>query len=151
MKTSLFWHLSAFLIGIISFDLFPISISLMLVVLLFVLALIFSRYFHLKFFFLFLAFFSLAHYRASSIDVSGINLESYFGKNKNWSFWICADPEPDWDKQIIIACPLQSAWLSGTWQEKIIINMPLYPELGYGDVIDIKCKLDCPPSFEDFV
>jgi competence protein ComEC len=150
MKTSLFWHLCAFLIGIISFDLFPIPVSLMLVVLLFTLALIFNRHSHLKFFFLFLAFFSLAHYRASSIVVPGISLEPYFGENRTWSFWACTDPEPDWDKQIVIACPLQSAWPSETWQEKIILNLPLYPELGYGDVMDIKCKLDKPPSFEDF-
>jgi competence protein ComEC len=150
MKTSLFWHLSAFLIGAISFDLFVLPVSLTWVVFIFILALIFSRHSHLKFFFLLLAFFSLAHYRASSIDVPGINLESYFGNNKTWSFWVCTDPEPDWDKQIIIACPLPSAWPSKTWQEKIIINMPLYPELGYGDTIDTKCKLDRPPSFEDF-
>jgi competence protein ComEC len=150
MKTSLFWHLSAFLIGIISFDLFPIPASLMLVVLLFILALIFSRHSHLKFFFLLLAFFSLAHYRAHSITTPGINLESYFQASEIWSFWICKDPEPDWDKQIVIACPLPSVWPSETWQEKIILNMPLYPELGYGDVIDVKCKLDKPPSFEDF-
>lgn len=150
MKTSLFWHLSAFLIGIISFDLFSLSIPLALVVFLFVLAFIFSRYPYLKFSLLLLAFFALAWYRISSVPVPGINLEPYFQATKTWSFWICADPEPDWDGQAIIACPLKLAWPNETWPEKIILNMPLYPELGYGDVINVKCKLDKAPSFEDF-
>lgn len=150
MKTSLFWHLNAFLIGIISAEMFSISISLTLVLSLFILALLFSSYSYIKFFLLLLAFFSLAHYRVSSIMVPGVSLEPYFKETKIWSFWVCDDPEPDWDKQVVIACPLSSAWPEITWSEKIILNLSLYPSLSYGDIIDVRCRLDQPPSFSDF-
>jgi len=150
MKTSLFWHLSAFLIGIISFDLFFLPVSLAWLIFLLILALVFSRYHYLRFVLLLSFFFGLAWYRLDSIPIPGINLEPYFNKTEIWSFWACADPEPDWDKQVVVACPLESVWPSNTWQEKVSLNFGLYPRLNYGDVIQVRCTLNKPPSFADF-
>lgn len=103
-----------------------------------------------RLFFMLLAVFCLGAWRASVSAAADSLLTPYLGKPaSNWQFQVCTDPEPAWDKQIVILCMLEPS--SGKFSnDKIIANLPLYPRVYYGDTLNLHCLLEKPPVFADF-
>ncbi len=147
MLPSLFLRLGAFFSGIIcaSFWLWPKAGLYSLIF--FFLALVFRRG---QGFFLLIAIFSLANWRVQFLDSTPDYLSSYFGQTAVWDFWVCADPEPAWDKQIVVLCPLAPSFSRDVVATKLIANLPLYPRVTYGNRLQLKCRLEKPPVFPDF-
>jgi competence protein ComEC len=150
MLPSLFWHLSAFLIGIFGASFINWSFSLWYSCFLLILSLLLrkkKKYFQ---FFLTLAFLCLGLWRGQASRPVDQYLQAYFNRNDTWDFWVCADPEPDWHRQISILCPLTPSFNKGSQNEKVLVNLAIYPQVRYGDKLKIKCRLKSPPVFPDF-
>lgn len=147
MLPSLFLRLGAFFSGIIyaSFWFWPKAGLYSLIF--FFLALIFRRR---QGFFLLIALFYLANWRVQFLSSKPDYLGFYFEQTAVWDFWVCADPEPAWDKQITVLCPLAPSFSRELAATKLIANLPLYPRVTYGDRLQLKCRLEKPPVFPDF-
>lgn len=92
----------------------------------------------------------LGAWRAGNIPAADLFLSPYFGRPaSDWNFRVCADPEPAWDKQIAILCPLAPSFPPSV-EGKILVNLPLYPRVYYGDYLFLNCRLEKPPVFTDF-
>mgnify|MGYP001809942234 CR=1 FL=1 len=103
-----------------------------------------------RLFFLAVALFVFGFGRAAAVAPVDSFLSSYFSQESTWSFWVCADPEPAWDKQITTLCPLLPLSATTTVRDMVAANLPLYPRVYYGDILQIKCRLDKPSIFKDF-
>lgn len=150
MLSSLFWHLSAFLSGLLFSSLLNFSASAWWSWLLLIFTLLLRKKKNYSLFFLLLTFFSLGCWRGQSVPVINENLQKYFNQTQVWDFWVCADPEPDWSRQITTLCPLSSSFTNDFTQEKVLANLPIYPQVRYGDKLQIKCCLEAAPIFPDF-
>lgn len=150
MLSSLFCHLLAFLIGIFSSSFINWNFSLLYTCFSLILSLLLhknKKYFQ---FFLILTFLFLGLWRGQTNRVVDKYLKSYFNQSNTWDFWVCADPEPDWHRQISILCPLEPSFNKAIQGEKVLVNLAIYPQINYGDKLKIKCRLESPPIFDDF-
>ncbi|MDD3285748.1 MAG: ComEC/Rec2 family competence protein [Patescibacteria group bacterium] len=147
MSASIFLYLFAFFAGLAgaSFYAWPASIWACFSAI--AVALFVRRW---RLFFLVLAVFCLGVWRASVLPPADLFLVPFLGKPaSDWQFQVCTDPEPAWDKQIVILCMLEKS--SGKLiKGKIIAYLPLYPRVYYGDFLDLHCRLEKPPVFSDF-
>lgn len=150
MFISLFLYLGAFFLGLLVSSFFIFSINFLVPSLIVLIAVFIRRYQAGRKFLLIFTCFLLGFWRTQSILPVDQGLRSYFGQNQVWDFWVCADPEPAWDKQIATLCPLASTFNDLAVSEKVIVNLPLYPRVVYGDAVQLKCRLDKPPVFADF-
>ncbi|MGE5426159.1 MAG: ComEC/Rec2 family competence protein [Bacillota bacterium] len=69
------------------------------------------------------------------------------GESRDWTFWVCRDPEPLWDGQSTVLCLTGK---DGGQKGKAAVKLPLYPRVAYGDGMRLHCRLERPPSFEGF-
>lgn len=149
MNKSLFFVFIAFFSGLLLAHFYSdqfSSISFVLVIIFLILALVLRKLKYLGFFFFLLSFFSIGVIRLEAVSQKRTQLAEYWGVNQVWNFWVCRDPEPAWNKQILTLC-LTDKQLN---QEKVLVNFPLYPRLYYGDLLKIKCRLEKPVIFSDF-
>lgn len=150
MLSSLFWHLGAFLLGLLLSSFLNLPNYFWWPWLLLFLSLLLRKKKTYSLFFLILTFFSLGLWRGQNVNAVNTNLHKYFNQTKTWDFWVCADPEPDWSRQIATLCPLSPSFSSDFTQEKVLANLPIYPQVRYGDRLSLKCRLEAAPVFPDF-
>ncbi len=149
MLASLFWRLGAFFLGLLLSGIYQLPIAVWWSGGFWLASRLLKRYIYWRQFFLLLACLSLGMWRVQTIAPANEHLQLYFGQTAEWEFQICADPEPAWDKQVVVLCPLSSI-LSKAANEKVTANLPLYPRVYYGDYLQLKCRLEAPPVFADF-
>jgi len=113
-------------------------------------SLILRRYPRRRRFFLVLACFGFGWMRAQALVPVDLYLRNYFSTEAVWDFLVSTDPEPAWDKQITVLSPLPSSFSAQATTEKVIVNLPLYPRVVYGDRLLLRCRLEKPPVFADF-
>lgn len=149
MKNSLFLCLLSFFFGLLvgSLNLFSFHWYYCLPFLAFVF--IFRRYLYLKLIILMIIFFILGLSRFMSVSTETSSLQIYWQKTGDWSMWVCSDPEPAFDKQVAMLCPISENWSSLIKQERVIAHFSLYPRINYGDNLIVRCRLEKPPVFED--
>lgn len=146
MNKSLFCYSIAFFCGLLTAHYGGYYCNKYFLIIIIFLILIFWRNKFWRFIFLIIAFFVLAIFRSNVVYEEHNHLSQYWGENHNWNFWICADPEPDWDQQIVYLCANEGIKLN----EKVIAYLPLYPRVNYGDQLEINCTLGPPAVFADF-
>lgn len=147
MLASIFLYLFAFFAGLAgaSFYSWP---PIVFLAAFFTLCAFFIRRWRL--YFLLAAVFCLGAWRTASLPPADLFLSPYFGKPPaEWTFWVCADPEPAWDKQVAVLCPAEPVFQSFD-RGKVSVNLPLYPRVYYGDYLRLRCRLEKPPVFSDF-
>lgn len=149
MLSSLFWRLGAFFLGLLLASLYQLPGSVWWSGGFWLASCLLKRYIYWRQVLLLLACLSLGMWRVQTIAPVNEHLRLYFGQTAEWEFQICADPEPAWDKQVVVLCPLSLAFSKVT-KEKVIANLPLYPRVYYGDYLQLKCSLEAPPVFADF-
>ncbi len=150
MLPSLFWHLSALFAGIISASFISWPAKVAASFSLIFLGLSWRLLPKWRPLLLWLIIFFVGAWRAETIKPADLQLRAYFKQTQVWDFWVCADPEPAWDKQIVILCPLGPSFLPPIMTEKVTANLALYPRVYYGDRLKINCRLESPPVFADF-
>lgn len=150
MLPSLFWHLSAFFAGLISASFIAWPAKAAASFSLIFLGLSWRLLSHWRPRILWLIVFFLGAWRAEIIKPADLQLRAYFQQTQAWDFWVCADPEPAWDKQIVILCPLAPSFSPAINSEKVTTNLSLYPRVYYGDRLQVRCRLESPPVFTDF-
>ncbi len=150
MLPSLFWHLSAFFAGLISASFISWPAKAAASFSLIFLGLSWRLLPKWRPRLLWLIIFFLGAWRAETIKPADLQLRAYFKQTQVWDFWVCADPEPAWDKQIVILCPLAPSFSPAINSEKVTANLSLYPRVYYGDRLQVRCRLESPPVFADF-
>ncbi|MDD2680703.1 MAG: ComEC/Rec2 family competence protein [Patescibacteria group bacterium] len=150
MVSSLFWHLAAFLTGLLGSSFINTSINWWFLCLLLILSFILRKRKNYFQFFLILTFLCFGLWRGQAQGAVDKYLQAYFNRSEVWDFWVCTDPEPDWSRQISILCPLAPSFNQGSYKEKVLANLALYPQVRYGDRLKVKCRLESPPVFTDF-
>ncbi|MCF7860056.1 ComEC/Rec2 family competence protein, partial [Patescibacteria group bacterium] len=150
MLSSLFWHLGAFLFGLLLSSFLNLPNFAWWPWLLLVFSLLLRKKKNYSLFFFLLTFFCLGLWRGQSMSVVNANLHKYFNQTKTWDFLVCTDPEPDWYRQITTLCPLAPSFSGDFNQEKVLANLPLYPQVRYGDKLQLQCRLEKAPIFPDF-
>ncbi len=71
---------------------------------------------------------------------------AYYNEAKEpfeFSAYICSEPDVRLDHQKLTVCPLD-------YQGKVLLRTELYPEYEYGQVLQIKVRLQSPEPIEDF-
>ncbi|PKM88158.1 hypothetical protein CVU83_02100 [Candidatus Falkowbacteria bacterium HGW-Falkowbacteria-2] len=150
MLASLFWRLGAFLTGIILGSYIGDIHSQVWAMVLALLALSIRRLPRLRRAVIILSFVFLGIWRAEGRVDPSKYISAYFGRTEVWSFWVCADPEPRWDGQSVVLCPTQDSLEGDVEDSKVAVKLPLYPQVYYGDVLQVRCRLEKPAVFEDF-
>lgn len=149
MNKFLFFCFSAFFSGLLISHFYPGQfsfLSLSSCLIFFVLFLVFRKFKVFSYFFLCLAFLILGIFRFEASANHQSQLREYWGLNQTWDFWVCSDPEPAWNSQRAVLCFTQESWQG----EKVLVNLPLYPRINYGDLLELKCRLEEPIIFPDF-
>lgn len=146
MNKSLFYYASAFFSGILAAHYWGYYCNKLFLFITILIALIFWRKRHARSILLIITFFILGTVRMGLVYDRVSYFSQYWGENHNWNFWVCADPEPDWDKQIVYLCVDEHIKL----KEKVIAYLPLYPRVHYGDSLEVNCSLEQPIVFADF-
>jgi ComEC/Rec2-related protein len=150
MAPSLFWYLGAFFFGLFGSTFFVWSWPRFWPLFFLLLTLISRTRPRWRYVCFFLFCLSVGFWRAQNVFPVDIYLRSYFTRTEIWNFQVCADPEPAWDKQIVVLCPLSPSFSQGASREKVAANLPLYPRVFYGDKLSVRCRLEKPPVFADF-
>jgi len=147
MAASIFLYLLAFFAGVISASFYSWPPIIWVFFILLIISFCWRRR---RYLFLIAAIFCLGFWRSSFLPAADRFLSSYFGRPAaDWSFQVCTDPEPAWDKQIVILCPLDP-FSHRLGSGRILVNLPLYPRVYYSDNLLIHCRLEKPPVFTDF-
>ena len=151
MITSLFCRLGAFFIGLIAgyFHLLTLPAKLLAVFSL-ICAWLLRRQHRWQNTLIVIACLNLGLWRAQDLKPLNQKIQPYFGQTETWDFWVCTDPEPDWQGQTTIVCPAEPFFNREAEKEKIIVKLPLYPRVNYGDYLQLRCRLEKPPVFAEF-
>lgn len=77
-------------------------------------------------------------------------LQKYWGKEVRIIGSVCVEPIIKIDKQQLVVEPIKINGREFEGRSKILLSTNLYPQYGYGDKLEIDCKLQKPKQFEDF-